>query len=172
MADNFIMILPSDACIDIYPTNTVARYRVNIPARLNFEEHWVVALQSIVHPKAIVQSALTEESSTTISDPVNEFPASPPAVVQNRIPDNSGDHMWIYSDCVEPLLVGDHYHSVLAICPFSSQGIYTPNNLLYVPVLQGDRQSISVWCANHLGQPYPFEKAGRLIAVLHFKRAS
>lgn len=143
MADNFIMILPSDACMDTYPLNSVTRFRVNVPSRLNFTDDWAVALQSVVFPKATV--AIGAEN-------------------------NAGDHMWIYSDCVEPLLVGDNYHSVLAIVPFSNQGIFMPPNLLYMPVRKGDRQSISVWCANHIGNPYPFEKEGRLILILHFKR--
>lgn len=167
MDESFVMILPSDSCMDSYPTNTVQRFRVHIPARLNFDENWTVALQSIIYPKS-----QTTPTSTFVSSASPDSLPQPNSVFSpNREPtNNAGDHMWIYSDCVQPLLVGDRYHSVLSICPFSTQGIFMPTNLLYMPVQQGDCQSISVWCANHIGEPYPFDKTGRLILVLHFKR--
>lgn len=143
MADDFIIILPSDACMETYPLNSVTRFRVNLPNRINFDERWGVALRCLIFPKSVG----------------NAQPGN-----------NAGDHMWLYADCIQPILVGDSYHSVLAIAPFSSEGIFMPPTLLYVPLKTGDRQSISVWCANHTGDPYPFEKQGRLILILHFKR--
>lgn len=143
--------------MNIYPTNTVQRFRINISSRLNFDENWSVALQSIIYPKRLSSRSAVEQRVGDNSEVI-------------QLTSNAGDHMWIYSDSVEPLLVGDQYHSVLAVCPYAEQGIFMPPTLLYVPVRQGERHSIAVWCADHLGQPYPFDDNGRLIVVLHFKR--
>lgn len=171
MSDNFIVILPSDACMDSYPLNVVQRFRVNLASRMDFDENWCVALQSVIYPSSSTLSS-NAVAADIVSSAANSLESNVYAPVTNATENrySAGIHMWIYSDCVSPILVGDHYHSVLSVCPFSSTGIYSPSNLLYVPVRQGERDSISVWCANHLGEPYPFEKSGRLILILHFKR--
>lgn len=173
MDENFIMILPSDSCMDTYPTNTVQRFTISVPTRLSFNENWAVALQSVIYPKSALPNNQSAIAPLSAADDLNVQAGTVFSPTNTTLPANlysAGDHMWIYSDCVEPLLVGDHYHSVLSICPHLPSGIYMPVNLLYVPVRQSDRQSISVWCANHLGQPYPFDRSGRLILILHFKK--
>lgn len=51
MADSYYVTLPSNSSMDAHPNNTLSHFRVNLPAVMNFEGKWEVALAEMSYPR-------------------------------------------------------------------------------------------------------------------------
>src|SRR5579863_7072357 len=51
LINHFYMTLPSNACLDKYPTNNQSNYTIQFPSPVEFQGNWEVALTEIHYPK-------------------------------------------------------------------------------------------------------------------------
>ncbi|EFP01559.1 hypothetical protein CRE_26828 [Caenorhabditis remanei] len=81
--------------------------------------------------------------------------------------------IYLYSDVVEPIIVGNKKTNLLSVIPCTGQHgsvvYYTVPNPRYVPIINSTIDSIRVELLTDGGDPIPFSW-GTTIAVLHFKK--
>ncbi len=89
--------------------------------------------------------------------------------------DGSIDTIYIYSDIVQPQLVGDVVSPLLGIVPVKtargSRQVFTFKSPTYLPVSKQDFSSIHVKLRTPKGKPIPFpENSTNVVCMLHFRR--
>ena len=81
--------------------------------------------------------------------------------------------IYLYSDVVEPIIVGNKKTNLLSVIPctgqYGSVVYYTVPNPRYVPLINSTIDSIRIELLTDGGDPIPFSW-GTTIAVLHFKK--
>ncbi|EFP12525.1 hypothetical protein CRE_29481 [Caenorhabditis remanei] len=81
--------------------------------------------------------------------------------------------IYLYSDVVEPIIVGNKKTNLLSVIPctgqYGSVVYYTVPNPRYVPIINSTIDSIRIELLTDGGTPIPFSW-GTTISVLHFKR--
>jgi hypothetical protein len=89
--------------------------------------------------------------------------------------DASIDSIYVYSDIVEPQLVGDAVAPLLGIVPIKairgSRQFFTFKVPMYLPISTQNFSSIHVSLRTTRGKPIPFpENSPNVVCVLHFRR--
>ena len=81
--------------------------------------------------------------------------------------------LYVYSDIVEPQIVGDSLVSLLRAVPISGEygaKVYTHfNNAQYHPLARRDFDTVEVDIRDDTGKPIPFER-GKLLVTLHLRQ--
>ena len=82
--------------------------------------------------------------------------------------------MYIYSDIIEPNIVGDQSARLLDIIPVSNEdhlmAVYRAERPRYVPVQSKAISFPKIEIMTDEGKPVPFDDSGRVVVKLHFKK--
>lgn len=150
--------------------------------------------QRIVEPKVrpVIGVRLIREPDLTVFDLISlgevlsrqlgyepgiNIAAEPAARMPLNLAYGLPSHIFIYSDIVEPHMVGDTNVPLLRMINthhgkylFGDEATITPNSLQYIPLAKYQFDNIQIDLRVNSGQPVPF-KFGTAAVVLHFRRS-
>ncbi|GFX20284.1 uncharacterized protein TNCV_1438431 [Trichonephila clavipes] len=162
---SFFITLISDSSKHFFPGNKTSHFTTQLPTPITLNDEWEMGLVDFIYPLIHGFSKLLgfepgeikgKVESSYIADPNASFPL-----------------IYVYSDLVEPQIVGDVQAPLLKIVKVEGKdgevvnAHYTRPH--YVPVIRRHFQTVEMVLRLHSGELVPFER-GRVIAVLWHRR--
>lgn len=148
-AEEYYLFLPSNAPSPSSQPNTVSKFTTQLAEPIKLTGNWEVALIEVFHP------GLHPEAHES----------------------DSLELMYIYSDIIEPIFVGNDYGHLLRVTGFHEPGndyhlaVQTFIEPWYLPVATATIKEIGILLANYQGRPIKF-KPERSEVTLHLRKKS